>query len=50
MKTEEKTFTFRLPALVLEAVQKIADEQDLSVAQLMRRLLKKLVDEQGSLR
>lgn len=39
-------YAFRIPVETLEALRKIADEQDLSVAQLMRRVLKAYVEEQ----
>lgn len=42
MKTE-KIFTFRLPADLLDAAHVLATARDLSLAQLMRRLVKDAV-------
>lgn len=46
MKQEEKAFTFRLPVDLLEALQEYAEAQDLSVAQVMRRVLKEFAAKQ----
>lgn len=43
MKQEEKTFTFRLPIEMLDILTAYADENDLSVAQVLRRVLKQFV-------
>jgi len=50
MKQEEKAFTFRLPVDLLEALQKHAEENDLSVAQVMRRVLKQFVTSAGEVK
>ena len=42
MKTE-KIFTFRVPADVLADAHKVAAKEDLSLAQLLRRVLRELV-------
>lgn len=46
MKTE-KIFTFRIPVELLGAARALADEQDLTLAQLLRRLLKEAVSKQS---
>ena len=46
MKVEDKSFTFRLPGTLLDAAAEIAGRDDLSVAQLMRRVLREFVSEQ----
>jgi len=49
MKEEEKAFTFRIPVSLLKAGHSLADAQDLSLAQLLRRLLAAQVNiNQGS--
>ena len=47
MRTEDKSFTFRLPIALLESLQVIAVAQDLSLAQLMRRVLREYVVSTG---
>lgn len=42
MKTD-KIFTFRIPVELLEAGHVLAESQDLTLAQLMRRLLRDAV-------
>lgn len=42
MKTE-KIFTFRVPADILATAHKVAAKEDLSLAQLLRRVLRELV-------
>lgn len=49
MKTE-KIFTFRIPSDLLEAGHKLAEGQDLNLAQLMRRLLKEAVAVAGEVK
>lgn len=44
MKTE-KIFTFRVPADILATAHEIAAKQDLSLAQLLRRMLRELAAE-----
>ncbi len=39
----EKIFTFRIPVELLDAGHAMAEEQDLTLAQFMRRLLKEAV-------
>ena len=46
MKTE-KIFTFRIPVELLDAGHALAEAQDLTLAQLIRRLLKAAVAEEG---
>ena len=46
MKTE-KIFTFRIPTTLLEAGHVLAESQDLTLAQLMRRLLHEAVLKAG---
>jgi predicted HicB family RNase H-like nuclease len=46
MKTE-KIFTFRIPVELLDAGHAMAEAQDLTLAQLMRRLLKEAVAKEG---
>mgnify|MGYP001275779276 FL=1 len=46
MKTE-KIFTFRIPVELLDAGYPLAEAQDLTLAQLMRRLLKEAVAKEG---
>jgi predicted HicB family RNase H-like nuclease len=43
MKTE-KIFTFRIPVELLDAGHALAEKYDLSLAQLMRRILKDAVE------
>lgn len=43
MKQEEKAFTFRVPVAVIEALQVYAEAHDLSVAQVVRRVLKQFI-------
>lgn len=47
MKTD-KIFTFRIPVELLDAGHALAEAQDLTLAQLMRRLLKEAVARRGS--
>lgn len=44
MKVEDKSFTFRLPETLFDAVQAIADSSDLNIAQLVRRVLRDFVE------
>ena len=46
MKTE-KIFTFRIPTTLLKAGHVLAESQDLTLAQLMRRLLHEAVLKAG---
>lgn len=46
MKTE-KTFTFRIPTELLDKAHKEAAALDLTVAQLMRRLIKDFLEAQN---
>ena len=43
MKVEDKSFTFRLPSALFDAAADIAARDDLSVAQLLRRVLREFV-------
>ena len=43
MKVEDKSFTFRLPSALLDVLQTAAARDDLSVAQLVRRVLREFV-------
>lgn len=40
---KDKAFTFRVPVDLLDAAHLLAASQDLSVAQLLRKVLKELV-------
>lgn len=40
---EDKSFTFRIPATLLDALHAIAAEQDLSVAQVVRKAMREFV-------
>lgn len=41
--TQDKVFTFRVPVDLLNDAHQLAESQDLSVAQLLRKMLKELV-------
>lgn len=41
---EDKSFTFRLPVTLMDQVNAIAKLQDLSAAQLLRRVLREMVE------
>jgi predicted HicB family RNase H-like nuclease len=43
MTEPEKTFSFKMPVSLLETSHEIARMQDLSLAQLIRRMLRELV-------
>lgn len=45
MAQEDKAFTFRIPVELLETLHELAAAQDLSVAQVIRRELKRFVAE-----
>ena len=47
MKSEDKSFTFRLPSTLFDDAAAIAAKGDLSVAQLIRRVLREFVDGQS---
>ena len=47
MMVEDKSFTFRLPEGLWSAIQHLAKSQDLSAAQLVRRVLKEFVADIG---
>lgn len=47
MKTE-KSFTFRIPVDLLDAAHVLAVKQDLTLAQLVRRLLREVVEKEGT--
>ena len=40
---EDKSFTFRLPSEVWETIRVIAERDDLSVAQVVRKVLREFV-------
>ena len=44
MKSEDKSFTFRLPSTLFNDAAAIAAKEDLSLAQLIRRVLREFVD------
>lgn len=46
MKTE-KIFTFRIPVELLDAAHDLASAQDLTLAQLLRKLLRDAVSREG---
>jgi len=43
MKQDEKTFTFRIPCDLLDNLHKYADENDMSVAQVVRKVVRDFV-------
>ena len=43
---DDKSFTFRIPTPLLDEIHIMAAEQDLSVAQIVRKVLREFVDNQ----
>ena len=44
MQKTDKIYTFRLPADLLDALREIAEQRDLRINQLMRRVLREFVE------
>lgn len=44
MQKTDKIYTFRLPVDLLDALREIAEQRDLRINQLMRRVLREFVE------
>ena len=45
---EDKSFTFRIPEALLERLQQLAADEDLSVAQIVRKALREFLEKNNN--